>query len=85
MAKYEAKPVIIDAVQFDGSNYREIEEFAGDVGRVIRRGERVQVLTLQGRVTGSPGDYVVRGVQDECSAYKPEVFEATYEPVGEDG
>ena len=29
MAKYRKKPVVIEAIQFNNLNYREIEEFMG--------------------------------------------------------
>jgi len=40
-------------------------------------------LTLEGTMNASPGDYVIRGVQGEFYPCKPDVFEATYERVGE--
>lgn len=37
--------------------------------------------TLEGGHTACPGDWIITGVKGECYPCKPDVFEATYEPV----
>lgn len=44
-------------------------------------GGTIEIITLEGRMEASPGDYVIRGVQGEFYPCKPDIFEATYEPV----
>lgn len=39
------------------------------------------IPTLEGLMLASEGDYVIRGVQGELYPCKPEIFDATYEPV----
>lgn len=39
--------------------------------------------TLEGGHTVCPGDFVITGVQGERYSCKPDIFEATYEPVEE--
>jgi hypothetical protein len=39
------------------------------------------IQTLEGVMVAAPGDYVIRGVQGEFYPCKPDIFEATYEPV----
>ena len=39
------------------------------------------IATLEGAMQVKPGDYVIRGVQGEFYPCKPDIFEATYEPV----
>jgi len=39
--------------------------------------------TLEGIMTVSPGDWVIRGVQGEFYPCKPDIFAATYEEVHE--
>jgi hypothetical protein len=41
----------------------------------------VLIDTLEGTMTASPGDFVVRGVQGEFYPCKPDIFAATYDPV----
>lgn len=44
----------------------------------------VEVKTLEGTMEALPGDYIIRGIQGELYPVKPDVFEATYEPVESD-
>lgn len=90
--KYRKKPVIIEAIQVDGtsSNVAEVEWFLRNVrhrrGVVdgnpgFERGWGFEIYTLEGVMLARPGDYIVRGVQGEFYPVKPDIFEATYEPA----
>lgn len=80
--KYRKKPVVIEAIQFDGNNKVEImnfmsaheysEEFLDD---------KIMIPTLEGNLTASPKDWIIKGVKGEFYPCKPDIFEATYEPV----
>lgn len=37
--------------------------------------------TLEGRMTATIGDWIIRGVKGELYPCKPDIFEATYEPA----
>ena len=50
---------------------------------VIGEKEYCEIKTLEGIMTGSYGDYIIRGVRGEIYPCKPEVFEETYEKVEE--
>jgi len=41
----------------------------------------IQIHTLEGVMTASVGDWIIRGVQGEFYPCKPDVFEATYEEI----
>lgn len=41
----------------------------------------VRIKTLEGTMTGQPGDFIIQGVQGELYPCKPDIFAATYEPV----
>lgn len=41
--------------------------------------EKISIDTLEGVITASPGDWVIRGVQGEFYPCKPDIFAATYE------
>jgi hypothetical protein len=45
----------------------------------------LQIVTLEGTVTASPGDFIIRGVQGELYRCKPDIFAATYEAVDQAG
>lgn len=90
--KYRKKPVEIEAIQWDGLNSSEIREFAGahidmeiyDGGwqaGVIPPGAKVTIHTLEGDMTASKGDYIIKGVNGEFYPCKPDIFEKTYEEV----
>ena len=38
-----------------------------------------KIETLEGVMTASEGDYIIRGIQGEFYPCKPDIFEATYE------
>jgi hypothetical protein len=81
MAKYRKKPVVIEAVQFTGDNWGEIETFV-PVGKYNDDGT-FQIVTLEGEHKCSIGDYVIKGVKGEFYPCKPDIFEMTYEAVDE--
>jgi hypothetical protein len=44
--------------------------------------EPIQIETLEGTLTGNPGDWLITGIKGEKYPCKPDVFFATYEPTG---
>ena len=83
MALYAKKPVIIEAVVWDGKDYTEVIRLLQKTP-VDYRFPEVNVLeihTLEGWMTASIGDYIIRGVKGECYPCKPDIFEMTYEKV----
>ena len=81
MARYRKKPVEVEAVRFTGENADEIGHFAGFNAFKAGREGALKIKTLEGVMTVSPGDYVIRGVQGEHYPCKPDIFEQTYDAV----
>lgn len=86
--KYRKKPIEIEAVQFTGSNEFEIMEFAGDarvrcVPMSMTLRPTITINTLEGIMTATEGDFIIRGVKGELYPCKPDIFEATYEAVNQ--
>jgi hypothetical protein len=82
MTKYRKKPVVIEAIEWTGKNFNEIQEFAGSESEIIKMssGETELVIrTLEGRMTASEGDYIIKGIQGEFYPCKSDIFEQTYE------
>ena len=82
--KYVKKPVVIDAIQWTGANTQEIYDFCNSGCRdchVI--GDNLMIKTLEGTMTASAGDYIIRGVRGEHYPCKPDIFAATYQAVEE--
>ena len=78
--KYKKKPVVIEAVEFNGFNFGELEHFiGGDYGK-NEQGESV-IATLEGALKISIGDYIIKGVKGEFYPCKPDIFKATYEEI----
>jgi hypothetical protein len=44
----------------------------------------IKIPTLEGLMTVSIGDYIIRGVKGEYYPCKPDIFEATYEKVSDE-
>lgn len=85
--KYRKKPVVVEAMQFDGENGREISSWIRDSGVVGQRlwtNVGLEVETLEGTMRASDGDYIIRGVQGKFYPCKSDIFEATYE-AADDG
>ena len=82
--RYRKKPVVIEAVQYDG-NFRCLDIFSiHDVGKFIVGYEDdgspyLIIPTLEGGHKCSKGDYIIRGIKGEYYPCKPDIFEMTYE------
>lgn len=81
MAQYRKKPVVIEAVQWVGSNWDEIYQFTkGALAYEYPASEqKLSIGTLEGRIIASKDDWIIKGVNDEIYPCKPDIFEATYE------
>ncbi len=86
--KFRKKPVVIDAHLWGGeygsSGSREFPNWficAMDTDRMRVHGRLLHIKTLEGVMTASEGDMIILGVKGEIYPCKPDIFEATYEPV----
>lgn len=90
--KYKKKSVEIEAVQQTGLNLEEIKAFVGepliyniiDTAWEVGKGRpyvSMKIKTLEGDMTASEGDYIIKGVSGEFYPCKPDIFKATYEEV----
>lgn len=84
MAQYRKKPVEIEAMQWLGGPdcFRQIKAFAG--AAVIcwfYNHETLCIATLEGEMTASVGDWIIKGVKGEFYPCKPDIFAMTYEEV----
>ena len=90
--KFRKRPIIIDAIQFDGLNLEEVKEFVGDnlsydildsawqVGKG-RPHILMKIKTLEGDMNVSEKDYIISGINGEFYPCKPDIFYKTYEEV----
>lgn len=78
--RYQANPVIIEAVQWNGENFDEIKTFMGVVSFCDHK---VHISTLEGTMEASPGDFIVKGMKDEFWPVKPDIFALKYKALPE--
>jgi hypothetical protein len=80
--RYRKKPIVIDAVKWDG-NLASVEELVnGSTCTAVDQDlgdPALFIQTLEGRMRAEVGDWIIRGVKGELYPCKPDVFEATYE------
>jgi hypothetical protein len=80
VSRFRKKPVVIEAVRYDGSFPLD---FLGD-GEQVRStdgGNALLIDTLEGTMRADIGDWIIRGVKGELYPCKPDIFDATYEAV----
>lgn len=95
MAKFRKKPVVIEAVLYQGYGagsawFKSVDvtpwleqAYEDDVlaNTQAEDGVHLTIKTLEGKMRAAPGDWIIKGVKGEIYACKPDIFEATYEPV----
>lgn len=79
MPKFVKKPIVIEAVCWDGSNDSEVMRFVGQVLDSDQEG--IAIPTLEGVMRASRGDWIIRGVRGEYYPCKPDIFADTYDSV----
>lgn len=87
--KYQKLPVVVDSVQWDGTNLEEMKEFVGEnliysimdaaweVGKGIPH-VLMKIKTLGGEIECYRGDYIIKGVDGEFYPCEPNIFSKTY-------
>lgn len=95
MGFYRKKPVVIEAIQISEQTESEIKKWSE--GKVYAspvlepsennpKGCYWQINTLEGIMTAIPGDWIIKDPFDLKRGFypcKPDIFEKTYEEVGE--
>lgn len=87
MSRWRKKPVEVEAVRWAGDNWSEVYDWIMKHGPdmqdpgIHRRGHEITISTLEGEMTASVGDWIIKGVKGEFYPCKPDVFETSYEEV----
>jgi hypothetical protein len=82
--KFRKKPVVIDAVQWDGHNLTEVAALgaAREYEQDFLSGHLI-IHTLEGDMRADKGDWIIKGIKGikgELYPCRPDIFAATYEP-----
>jgi len=80
--KYRKKPIVVEAVRWDGreETYQQLLK-RWKTDRVVRIGENNSLFihTSEGVMEAKVGDFVIRGIKGEIYPCKSEIFKETYE------
>lgn len=77
--KYRKKPVVIEAMELKEGLQSLVEVCKWCDGTMVNR--QIVIETLEGDMTASVGDYIIKGVNGEFYQCKPDIFRKTYEAV----
>jgi hypothetical protein len=89
-AKFRKKPVVIEAIQFHGSNVSDVREFTGTLFFAVvyppDRDDPEVVAEVWDKLHSTwvgvkLDQWIIKGVQGEFYPCDEQVFEDTYEPV----
>lgn len=88
MPKFRKKPVVIEATRLTRQTVQECYDFVGAKGNFPECGMGIdpedgqfKLTTLEGVMTVSVGDWIIRGIKGEYYPCKDDIFIATYEEV----
>jgi hypothetical protein len=80
MSRYRKRPIVVEAEQFfpDKRPWPDgVIQCEPDPGQP----KDFVIETLEGPLRVLSGDWIITGIQNEKYPCKPDIFEATYEPV----
>lgn len=88
--KYRKKPIVIEARQFETNNEgnsRNINEVVNWIkyngGKARHDETNIYIEMLEGEMRADVKDFIIQGVNGEFYPCKPDIFEKTYELVGQ--
>jgi len=89
--KYRKKPIVIEATKLTRNLAESVVSFVGlsnidtyNLGEFSEDSCYINIITLEGTMTASEGDYIIKGIKGEFYPCKPDIFEASYERVTDD-
>lgn len=88
MGQFRSKQVVIEAVQFEGSEQSRARLFDWSGGALdvsTNNSNQMTIQTLEGAMLANPGDWIIRGLRGEFYPCKPDVFAAKYEAIDDTG
>lgn len=81
---YRKKPVEVQALRVPditkGEDNSDLLYWLGE-DVYLDEDDEIVIMTLEGEMHASPGDYIIRGVKGEFYPCKPDIFSETYEEV----
>lgn len=83
MAQYRKKPLIVDAIQYTGTNDADILDFVGDQAYRLTKPTDTAffVNTLSGDVPLAMGSWLIKSPRGEFYPIQPDAFFEAYETM----
>lgn len=87
MKQYRKKPIVLNVMRFtdtEADTIIALQEFTGSTLGVSfedPENPRLRIVTLEGDMFASLGDYICQGIAGEFYPIKPEIFEQIYEEI----
>ena len=78
--RYKTKPCEIEAIQWTGRNDKQILDFVKNTHYISFDGD-LFLITLEGEMKATVGDYIIKGLRGEFYPCKPDVFVKKYEEI----
>ena len=81
--KFRKKPIEIEAIIFNGFNFKECREWIG-IENYDNTLNYPNIITSEGIMTVNVGDYIIKEPFDKERGFypcKPDIFEKTYEKI----
>ena len=81
---YKTNPVTIEAMKFNGDTFEELVEVTNGMAikKRVRDGlVRCSIMTLEGIMEATEGDYIIKGLAGEFYPCKPSVFHEKYTEI----
>lgn len=95
-SRWRKKPVEIEAFQFDGTDagaqrvidwintFMPEDDGPGVWVEAFGSARELRIMTLEGVMEATEGDWIIRGVAGEFYPCKPAIFDASYDRAGDD-
>jgi len=80
--KYLKKPVVVEAMQYDGKLTDVFQRFLEPAHKDLRNPEHIMIRTCRGWRVVENGDWIVNG-EDGYEVCEKDLFDEYYEPLGE--
>jgi len=81
--KYIKKPIIVEAIIFNGDNFHECRDFIG-AENIDNTFMYPNIITSEGVMRVNVGDYIIKEPFDKDRKFypcKPDIFKLTYDEV----
>jgi hypothetical protein len=77
--RYKKKPIVIEAIQWVGANFKEVDSFVTCEHSTFPSAGEVHIKTLEGTMVASMDDFIIKGIFGEFYPCKPDIFHETYD------